>query len=74
MLVAFDVPMTAFETKVRLGLQWIAGHTGIPIVIVAAAVVVISWRVLKKTTRLFVEVAVLAALLAIATKLGWISW
>ena len=74
MLLALDLPVSSFEAKVRFGLQWLSSHTGVPIVIVAAAVVVISWRILKKTTRLFIQVAVLAALLAIATKLGWITW
>jgi hypothetical protein len=61
-------------SAIKNGLHYIAHHTGIPVVLVAALGVVLSWRLLKKATRLAVEVAVVLVVLLTATKLGWISW
>ena len=58
----------------RGALRWGAHHSGLPIVLVAAVALVVSWRLLKKASRLAVEVAVAAALLVVATRLGWIAW
>jgi len=60
--------------SLREGLHWLSHHTGLPVMLVAAIAIVISWRVFKKAARLAIEVAVVLVLLAIATKLGWISW
>ncbi len=49
-------------------------HTGIPVVIVAAAALVVSWRLARKAGRLAVELAVAAAAVGLATKMGWIVW
>ena len=66
--------MRPFWTQARHALEWTSAHSGIPIVIVAAAAIVISWAIVKKTTRLFIQIAVVAFLLALLTKLGFISW
>jgi hypothetical protein len=61
-------------SSLREGLHWLANHSGLPVMLVAAIAIVVSWRVFKKVARLAIEVAVVLVLLAIATKLGWISW
>jgi hypothetical protein len=54
--------------------RWAAHHSGLPVVIVAAVALVLSWRILRRLSRFAVEVAVTAALLLAATRLGWIAW
>jgi hypothetical protein len=61
-------------THLRHALHWIAHHTGLPIVLVAAVLLVVAFRLAKRVTRFAVEVALVVALLLVATKLGWISW
>ena len=48
--------------------------SGLPVVVVAAIAVVISWRLAKRSARLAVEVTVVTAALVAATRLGWIAW
>jgi hypothetical protein len=56
------------------GLRWLAHHSGLPVILVAAIAIALSWRILKKLSRLLIEIAIALAILLIATKLGWISW
>jgi hypothetical protein len=49
-------------------------HTGIPVVVVAAIGIVISYRIVRKMARLVFEVTVAAAVLFAVSKLGWITW
>jgi hypothetical protein len=42
--------------------------------LVAAILVVVGYRLLKRTFRLAVEVALIAGMLLAATELGWIRW
>jgi hypothetical protein len=35
---------------------------------------VLSWRLVKRTARFGVEVALALGLLAAATRLGWVTW
>lgn len=63
-----------FVLKARHMLGWVARHTGIPTLIVAAVAIVATVRVLKRALHLAIEVAVVAVLLLIATKLGWLRW
>jgi hypothetical protein len=58
----------------RQWLHWIAHHTGAPVVVVAAVALVASWRIAKRALRFAVEVAVVLALLVVATRLGWIRF
>jgi hypothetical protein len=58
---------------IRHWLHAIAHHTGIPVVVVAI-LLVLSWRIVKRTYRFALEVALVVALLVMATKLGWIAW
>ena len=59
---------------VRRLLHAVAHHTGVPIIVVAAAALVVSWRWAKRALRLAFEVAFVTALLLAATRLGWIRW
>ncbi|HTB79147.1 MAG TPA: hypothetical protein VK762_38150 [Polyangiaceae bacterium] len=58
----------------RAALRWGAHHTGLPVIVVAAVALVLSWRLLRRTLRLSVEVVVAVALLVVATRLGWLTW
>jgi hypothetical protein len=59
---------------VTAGLHAVSRHTGIPVVVVAALVLVLSYRVIRRGARLALEVGVVVAVLLVATKLGWIHW
>jgi hypothetical protein len=61
-------------TSVRSSLRWSAHHTGLPVILVAAIALVVSWRIFQRATRFALEVAVVLALLACATRVGWITW
>ena len=58
----------------RSALRWGAHHTGLPVMLVAAIVLVASGHIAKRTLRFGVEVAVVLGLLLAATRLGWIEW
>lgn len=58
----------------RHGLDWMSGHTGVPVALVAGTALVLSWRLAKKAARLMLEIAVATALIFLATRLGWIRW
>jgi hypothetical protein len=58
----------------RVALRWGAHHTGLPIILVAAIVLVASGHLAKRTLRFGVEVALTVGLLFAATRLGWIAW
>jgi hypothetical protein len=56
------------------GLVMLARHTGIPVTLLAAGALVASWRLARRTSRLAVEFALAVAVVATATKMGWIAW
>jgi hypothetical protein len=58
----------------RAALRWGAHHTGLPVMLFAAICLVLSWRILKRTVRLAVEVVIALALLVVATRMGWLTW
>jgi hypothetical protein len=60
--------------SVRSALGWASNHTGLPVVVVAAIALVASLHLFKRTLRFVIEVALAAALLLGATKLGLLSW
>lgn len=49
-------------------------HSGIPALVVAAVLLVVGWRLLKKSARFLAELAIVTAALFAATQLGWIRW
>ena len=59
---------------VHHALAWGTRHTGLPVVVVAAIVLVASLRIARHAVRFALHVAVVAALLAVATQLGWVRW
>jgi hypothetical protein len=64
----------SFGHGLRAALRWGAHHTGLPVVLFAAIVVVASWHAFRRTLRLAVEVALAVVALVAATRLGWIAW
>jgi predicted membrane-bound spermidine synthase len=68
------IPWRSLEVSARLGMRWLSLHTGLPALVVAALVIVLGYRILKKSARFAVEVALVAALLLAATSAGWIRW
>jgi hypothetical protein len=59
---------------VRSALRAVAHHTGLPVVLVAAVALVLSWRFLRRTLPMLIEVAFAVALLLVATRFGWLRW
>jgi thiamine transporter ThiT len=55
-------------------LRSIAGHTGIPISIVAALALVLSFRIARRAANLVIEVALAVALVLAATRAGWLRF
>jgi hypothetical protein len=55
-------------------LHWISAHSGVPVIVVAAVILVLSWKFLKWSWKFLVQIAIVAGLLFLATKLGWISF
>lgn len=55
-------------------LKYLVSHTGLPILIVAGALIVLSLRLVRRAAAVFVEVGLAVAALAAATRFGWISW
>ena len=68
------IPWKGMEHGVRFAVRWLSHHTGLPALVVAAVLVVVGYRILKKSARFAVEVALVAALLVAATGAGWIRW
>lgn len=66
--------LLSLPDHLRHWLHWVSGHTGIPVVCVAAVAIVVSFRVARRVARLVLEVTLVLALLLVATKLGWIHW
>jgi hypothetical protein len=58
----------------RAALRWGSMHTGLPVIVVAAIAIVVSWRVFRRTLRFAVQVLLTVAVLLVATRLGWIRW
>ena len=62
------------ESALRFALRWVSVHTGLPALVVAAILIVVGYRILKRSARFAVEVALVGALLVAATSAGWIRW
>jgi hypothetical protein len=59
---------------VKEWLRWVSHHTGLPVVLVAAIAVVVSWRLFKRTARFAVQVLLTLIALLVATHFGLIRW
>jgi hypothetical protein len=55
-------------------LHWAHVHTGLPAIVVAGVAVVVGYKILKRSARFALEVAVITAVLAAASELGWLRW
>jgi hypothetical protein len=66
--------LPAVAAELRAGLRWASHHTGLPVMLVAAVALVVSWHMARRTLRFGIEVAVTLGLLVAATRLGWIVW
>lgn len=53
---------------------WLATKTGFPMLVVAAAALVIAWRLAKKLGRIAVEFALALVVLVALQKLGFVHW
>jgi hypothetical protein len=42
--------------------------------LIAAVAIVVTWRLIRRSLRVGVELVVAVGLLAVATRLGWIRW
>jgi hypothetical protein len=69
-LTSWSGALSALRSLVR----YLAGHTGIPALLVAALLVVVGYRLLKRTARFAIEVCAIALVLAAASELGWLRW
>ena len=58
----------------RGAVRYLSTHSGVPAVIVAALLVCLGYRVLKRGFRLAVEVVAVTVALAAASELGWLRW
>jgi hypothetical protein len=56
------------------GLVTLSHHTGVPVAVLAAAGMVLSFRLARRASRLAVEFAIALTLVVFATRLGWIRW
>jgi hypothetical protein len=68
------IPWRSIESAARLAVRWLSLHTGLPALVVAAVLIVVGYRILKRSARFAVEVVLVAALLVAATSAGWIRW
>ena len=69
-----NIPWKSTENALRFAVRWLSLHTGVPALVVAAILVVVGYRLLKKSARFIVEVALVAVLLVAATHAGWLRW
>ena len=58
----------------RHALHAIASHTGVPVVLVAAVLLVVSWRLFRSLGRLLVQVLVAVVVLLGLTHFGIIAF
>lgn len=64
----------AVSSAVRQAVRYLSQHTGIPALVVAAVLVAVGYRLLEKTLRFGLEVALIATALGLMTAAGWIQW
>lgn len=58
----------------RGAVRYLSLHSGLPALLVAALLALLGYRLLKKTARLAIELVAIAALLLVASELGWLRW
>ena len=58
----------------RHAVRYLALHTGLPVLVVTAILLVVGYRILKKSARFVAQVLVISLILLLASELGWIRW
>ena len=58
----------------KAAIGWLSVHTGVPALLVAAILIAVGYRILKRSARFAVEVAAVTLALALASQLGWLRW
>ena len=58
----------------KLAVRWLSVHTGVPALLVAAVLIAVGYRLLKRTARFALEVVAVTLALAVASELGWLRW
>ncbi len=61
-------------TELGRGFAWLSTRTGFPALILAAAALVLGFRLARKVGRLAIEFALALVLLIALRKLGWMTW
>jgi hypothetical protein len=83
LLAAFSLPQinrdwvggwVRYVAAVGAVVRYVAAHTGLPALIVAAGLIVIGYRLLRRSFRFALEVALVAFALFAATRIGWLRW
>jgi hypothetical protein len=64
----------SLAASAKTGLRYMSEHTGVPALVVAAILLAIGYRILRRSARFLLEVAVLGVALFVCTELGWIRW
>ncbi len=54
----------------RQAMHWVSAHTGVPAIVVAAVLIVVLYRVAKRSLRFVAQVSVVLLLLAVLAHLG----
>ena len=58
----------------KAAVRWLSAHTGVPALLVAAVLIAVGYRLLKRSARFAVEVAAVTLALVLASHLGWLRW
>jgi hypothetical protein len=67
-------PWKTIAGAAKITVRYLAHHTGVPALLVAAILVAVGYRILKRSARFALEVTAVALVLVAATELGWIRW
>ena len=58
----------------RHAVRFLALHTGLPVLVITAILLVVGYRVLKKSARFVAQIVAISLILWAASELGWIRW
>lgn len=65
---------TSILAAAKGAVRYVSAHSGVPAIVVAALLVCLGYRVLKRSVQLAVEVFAVTVALAAASELGWLRW
>lgn len=58
----------------KRGLEWASAHTGVPAIVVAAILVVVLYRLAKRSLRFVAEVSLVLAVLLVLARMGFLRF